>query len=230
MKQYYFAIDGEQKGPISIQELEKLISSGEIKHNTQLWHTNLSEWQNAANVDEIVHLFSTPPPIPQLKKSKTIHETLASNQQPNPTTQIIKTVRVKEKRNNWMLYLMIIPLLGIGYYGFASYMNQYAAKKIERLDPKSYLQIGGLNNEIRMFKNDYVEGSVSNLSNKTTFGQIELLLEWTDKNSEVISITTHQLAENIRPLDSKKFKIPTSTPLRGKRYRVSVNNAYAISQ
>src|SRR6185436_17758436 len=47
---WYYAVSGQQQGPISETELEALITSGSITAATLVWREGLSEWQPLAKV------------------------------------------------------------------------------------------------------------------------------------------------------------------------------------
>ena len=62
MKQYYYAENGQQFGPFTIEEL----SVKKIKKETLVWYDGLGNWVSAGNVDELKSiLVSTPPPLHQ---------------------------------------------------------------------------------------------------------------------------------------------------------------------
>ena len=43
--EWYYAEGGEQKGPISADEFERLVAVGTVKADTLVWHAGLKEWQ-----------------------------------------------------------------------------------------------------------------------------------------------------------------------------------------
>ena len=47
MTAYFVAVDGEQKGPFTIEQIRTACSKGEIQKQTLMWHEGLSEWQRA---------------------------------------------------------------------------------------------------------------------------------------------------------------------------------------
>ncbi len=42
---WYYALDGQQKGPVSDSQLEELLRSGSINPATLVWRTGMTEWQ-----------------------------------------------------------------------------------------------------------------------------------------------------------------------------------------
>ena len=60
--QYYYAVNGNQFGPYTKEDLRKL----HISPNTYVWHAGMSDWVLARNLGELNDLFamSTPPPVP----------------------------------------------------------------------------------------------------------------------------------------------------------------------
>ena len=57
---WHYAINDQQLGPVSDEQLEQLLSSGQINSDTLVWREGMADWQplNAAR--------SAPPPIPPL--------------------------------------------------------------------------------------------------------------------------------------------------------------------
>jgi len=63
---YYIAKDKNPDGPYSIDEIEDMIKSGNIKKDTKIWYSGLDMWKEASKIDELNELFKliTPPPLP----------------------------------------------------------------------------------------------------------------------------------------------------------------------
>jgi hypothetical protein len=53
MAQWYYSKGGEQKGPVEQQELQRLLSSGEVKSSDLVWRDGLANWQPASQVPEL---------------------------------------------------------------------------------------------------------------------------------------------------------------------------------
>lgn len=65
MLEWYFVSNNERKGPVSENEISRLILDGEIKPATLVWRKEMREWTAASSVDELSGLFaSLPPPLP----------------------------------------------------------------------------------------------------------------------------------------------------------------------
>ena len=66
---YMLAVNGQQSGPFSIQQLQQLASQGQINTQTYVWKPGMSEWVAAGQVDELKSIFlsNTPPPPPMPK-------------------------------------------------------------------------------------------------------------------------------------------------------------------
>lgn len=50
---YYIVKDGQQAGPYTESDLERLIKSGDILAETLVWHAGLTGWTQAKNISEI---------------------------------------------------------------------------------------------------------------------------------------------------------------------------------
>jgi hypothetical protein len=59
---WYYAKNGEQKGPVDKDELQRLIASGAVKTNDYVWTEGMAEWQTAGRVPGLVTVF--PPGAP----------------------------------------------------------------------------------------------------------------------------------------------------------------------
>lgn len=69
MKEYFVAINEEQKGPYSLEEIKAL----GILPTTLIWTEELKDWTEAREVPELGNLFKKmPPPIP--KKSEKVYK------------------------------------------------------------------------------------------------------------------------------------------------------------
>ena len=60
--QYFVAVDGESKGPYSLEDIQKHISSKTIDHKTLLWTQGMKDWAEASTIlsDKF---YQTPPPL-----------------------------------------------------------------------------------------------------------------------------------------------------------------------
>ena len=64
--QYFTAVNGQQAGPFTIQQLQQLVRNGQLTKQTYVWKQGMANWDFAENVQEVAALFatSTPPPPP----------------------------------------------------------------------------------------------------------------------------------------------------------------------
>jgi hypothetical protein len=65
--QYMLAVNGQQSGPFNLQQLQQLVSSGQMQRNTFVWKQGMTNWEEAQQVIELQSLFNSvppPPPIP----------------------------------------------------------------------------------------------------------------------------------------------------------------------
>ena len=58
-KQWHYALDGEQKGPFSEEDFERLISAGVVGRDTMVWTDDMAAWETLARVRP-----DTAPPSP----------------------------------------------------------------------------------------------------------------------------------------------------------------------
>lgn len=67
--QYFIAINEQQTGPFTLQQLHTLINNTQLTKQTYIWKQGMANWDFAANVPEVASLFTTtttPPPPPPI--------------------------------------------------------------------------------------------------------------------------------------------------------------------
>lgn len=64
-KTYHVAVNGQQTGPFTMEQLNSMVSSGGLTKESLVWSAGMAEWQKASEVSELSGLFgSVPPPVP----------------------------------------------------------------------------------------------------------------------------------------------------------------------
>jgi hypothetical protein len=61
---FHIALNGQQSGPYSIDQLKQLIINGQFTKNHHVWKDGMSNWELANNISELVILFPVSPPPP----------------------------------------------------------------------------------------------------------------------------------------------------------------------
>ncbi|MBK7754253.1 MAG: DUF4339 domain-containing protein [Flavobacteriales bacterium] len=63
---FFFAVvEGKQMGPLSEEDVARLIREKKIVNETYMWKPSLSAWMLAEHIPEVVRLAAlTPPPLP----------------------------------------------------------------------------------------------------------------------------------------------------------------------
>lgn len=64
MSTWYYMDGGQQKGPISEDELRSLASAGRIRQDDLVWSAGMAEWGPARNLEGITWPLTPPPPPP----------------------------------------------------------------------------------------------------------------------------------------------------------------------
>jgi hypothetical protein len=59
---WWYVSDGERRGPISEDELSRLLSNGTLTANSLLWKSGMKGWEPAANIVDLKSLLSSLPP------------------------------------------------------------------------------------------------------------------------------------------------------------------------
>ncbi len=63
MKKFFYLVNDQQMGPLSIEELKK----ENISRTTLVWAEGMAEWKPASDVTDFKGMFATPPPPPPRK-------------------------------------------------------------------------------------------------------------------------------------------------------------------
>jgi hypothetical protein len=62
---YFVAIEGQQKGPFTLDQLRAEISEGRVQRGTLAWRNGMANWTAIEQVPDLAALFANvPPPLP----------------------------------------------------------------------------------------------------------------------------------------------------------------------
>jgi hypothetical protein len=67
---WFYAEAEKTVGPISLEELENILSIVPDPYNLRVWKAGLSEWTVAGSVKEVVSLIRTPPRLPETRRKQ----------------------------------------------------------------------------------------------------------------------------------------------------------------
>ena len=65
--QYFLSVNGQQTGPLNLQQLQQLVTNGQLQRNTFVWKQGMQNWEEAGKLLDLQNLFgavSPPPPPP----------------------------------------------------------------------------------------------------------------------------------------------------------------------
>lgn len=62
--QYLIALNGQQTGPFTIQQLQQFVQSGQFTKAHHIWKQGMQGWELAGNFQEVAQVFSFMPPPP----------------------------------------------------------------------------------------------------------------------------------------------------------------------
>jgi len=68
---FHVMINGQQKGPFSIEQIKKMSKDGSITSNSLVWQAGMANWAKAGAQSELQTIFSAPPPPPPPSSSAT---------------------------------------------------------------------------------------------------------------------------------------------------------------
>jgi membrane protease subunit (stomatin/prohibitin family) len=61
---FFVAVNGQQTGPFTIEQLSEMITLGNVKRETLIWKNGMAQWAAAGTVAELNNAFSLVPPPP----------------------------------------------------------------------------------------------------------------------------------------------------------------------
>ena len=61
---WMIAINGQQSGPYTMQQMQQLVQNGHLTQNTYVWRQGMANWELAGTVAELSQLFGAPVPPP----------------------------------------------------------------------------------------------------------------------------------------------------------------------
>jgi hypothetical protein len=62
---FYVAVNGQQSGPFTYEQLSQMVSQGTLKQESLVWKQGMASWMQASGVADLAPLFANlPPPLP----------------------------------------------------------------------------------------------------------------------------------------------------------------------
>lgn len=63
---YYYAVNGQQLGPVSFERLKELFASRTINRDSLIWKQGMANWSALKDIEELKSFLggNTPPPLP----------------------------------------------------------------------------------------------------------------------------------------------------------------------
>lgn len=74
---WYYAIDGQQNGPIDAEQLRQLLRSRQLANDTLVWKAGMTDWKTAENISGL----GVAPPPPPPSAAKTVRPPIPSGEQ-----------------------------------------------------------------------------------------------------------------------------------------------------
>jgi hypothetical protein len=64
--QYFYASDGQQKGPVNLEQLKALFANRTVNKDSLVWKQGMANWAALKDVEELKAFLgsNTPPPLP----------------------------------------------------------------------------------------------------------------------------------------------------------------------
>jgi hypothetical protein len=64
--QYYIAVNGQQTGPFTLQQMQQQAQTGGLKRDSMIWKPGMEQWAQANTLSELANVLSNVPPPPPL--------------------------------------------------------------------------------------------------------------------------------------------------------------------
>lgn len=135
--------------------------------------------------------------------------------------------------------VLIIAILGFGGYYFIVGSSKFSPEKykrqvedvtkIEKASPLNFLSIEANAKRTLLgvgtkFK---ISGTITNKATATNYSEVELLLQFIDKNGAIINSMDYTLHESIKANSTTNFDFKIEKPLDAEDVKCSINNAKA---
>jgi len=65
MSQWHYNENGQQQGPVELDQLKAMIAAGELTGTSLVWQVGTKDWSEVRNFTELVEQVQTPPPFPK---------------------------------------------------------------------------------------------------------------------------------------------------------------------
>lgn len=114
---YHIIHQGQQAGPFTMEQLQQLLSAGQITPDQMVWKPGLAEWQPLRRF--------LPPPLPQLSAAPA--RLAVPTQTPVMTVQAV--ARPKKKSMAWLWITLILLLVIVGIGAVAGFMVKEVMKE-----------------------------------------------------------------------------------------------------
>jgi hypothetical protein len=62
--QYFVSVNGQQAGPFNMQQLQQMVTGGQLQRNTFVWKQGMQNWEEASKLIDLQNLFGAMPPPP----------------------------------------------------------------------------------------------------------------------------------------------------------------------
>lgn len=209
MKKYFIHIDGEQKGPFSIEDLKSI----EITRDTPVWHEGMEDWTKVSEVEELKELTMTVPP----QFSDT------SNKSENPPGLKLESENKKGNGSVVMtgilIGLIIIAAAGTGFYFYVnknydsepieeSYERETYQEKvmtieeIERSQPLNFLSTDGTYRKTLLGNKFKLKCKIINNATVASYKDAILRVTYYSKTKTVLTTNDYTIYEVFPPTSS----------------------------
>jgi len=215
MKAYYIHVGGDQKGPMT---LEELLKSG-IQGDTQVWHSGLESWTAAKNLEELKLMFAQKVP-PPFASSSSIPPAGTNIYQPTPA-------RNKSAGRTFLKIFGSLFILGVVVFAIFIIANRnrggsganatYNQSKLsvgdyERTHPNEFLTATGTYKETFFGNRMKINGTVTNKASVANFKDIVIEVRYYSGTKSLIKAERFVLYEFVPAHTTKNFEWKITPP------------------
>lgn len=70
--QWFFAQNGQQRGPVSLDALKQMCATGQVRPSDLVWSEGMPTWQPAGKISGLIAPGSIPPPLPGVANASAV--------------------------------------------------------------------------------------------------------------------------------------------------------------
>ena len=210
MKHYFIFVNGEQKGPFSLEQLQ----TAGLTHNTPVWFEGLPKWTEASFLDELKHIIKAgSPPKYSPKPAYTGSGSEVGLSMPQKKKLSWGTVLKRSAITIGMLFLGLAIVDYVNSHRGGSPSNSSYIEKvmtveeIERSRPLDFLNASGTY-RTNFWNNKYVmQVTVENKATVAQYKDVVIEINQYSATKSIVNTKLHTFYEYFPPHSVKNYEL-----------------------